>query len=161
VVVAGVATGVGAGVGAGTTGIGGVGGAVSVTTGAWARARPSALTAPVPGAAVVGVTAGGTSDMESVTTGIRWTWRRMITRRPPETRRTTLRPPVRVVVCVGTVRVAPIVRAPAERAGAAGVTFGRASAGKRATGSESSGIVTAATAGGFTAASIDAVIRLP
>jgi hypothetical protein len=35
-----------AGVGVGTTGIGGGGGVTSVTTGAWARAWPSALMAP-------------------------------------------------------------------------------------------------------------------
>jgi hypothetical protein len=74
-------------------------------------------------------------------------------------------------VWVLTAGVGTVVRAADERAGAAalaaraaraaGVSFGDASAGKRATGSDSSGIVTAAAAGGFTARSTDAVIRVP
>jgi hypothetical protein len=71
-------------------------------------------------------------------------------------------------VWVLTAGVGTVVRATDERAGAAalvaraaGVSFGDASAAKRATGSDSSGIVTAAAAGGFTARSTDAVIRVP
>ena len=57
-------------------------------------------------------------------------------------------------------RVEEVVRlAAAERAGPGALTFGSASAGKRATGSDSSGTETA-TAGGFSAALTDAVIRL-
>jgi hypothetical protein len=102
--------------------------------------------------------------MVSVTTGTLRAWRRMITRRPPGPARTTLRPAVWVL----TAGVGTVVGAADERAGAAalaaraaGVSFGDASAGKRATGSDSSGIVTAAAAGGFTARSTDAVIRVP
>jgi hypothetical protein len=158
----GVVAGATYGAGAGTTGIGGVGGDESVTSGALARALPSALTAPAPAAALAWVLAGGAGDMVSDTTGILRTCRRMITCRPPATRRATPARAVRVV----TVRVGTVVRVAAARAGAAAaragvrVSFGDASAGKRATGSDSSGNVMAAAAGGFMTDLTDAAIRL-
>jgi hypothetical protein len=151
---------VAAGAGAGTTGIGGIGGAVSWTSGALARARPSAPIAPAPGVRLLDLLAGGTSDMVSDTTGILRARRRMITRRPPATLRTAPAP----ALCVVTARVGTVVRAAAGRArvagNAGGVSFGEARAGKRATGGDSSGKATAAAAGGFTARSTDAVIRV-
>jgi hypothetical protein len=64
------------GAGAGTTGIGGGGGAVSVTCGACARAWLSALTEPGVGYVLFGLIGAGASDNESVTTGILRTPRR-------------------------------------------------------------------------------------
>jgi hypothetical protein len=76
----------------GAVGIGGAGGAVSLTTGAWASALPSARTAPIPCAACLLDAGGAVVAYELVTTGIRRVVRRTLTilrtiRWPVSTRR--------------------------------------------------------------------------
>jgi hypothetical protein len=151
----------GAAAAGGGVGITGMGGAVLVTTGAAARALASALTAPelVLPAPALGA-AGGTREKVLVTTGMRWTdarcnWPvRRIRRTVPAWR--TVRPAVLVLAEAGTVFADDAAFADDGTAR----SFGTATAGNRATGTDKVGTDTA-TAGGSIAARTDAARMLP